>query len=373
MKKVAIEARTLMGCTGASAIVLEHARFLAGHGCSVDIFSEKTDPELTQSVGATPVIVKSFGFTDYQKRRSFALKVQKYIEERQYDLVIGNGSLLQQDVVFLHNLVHRAHDLIPGESKKKVATVGRLHAEFLASAEFKLLIANSNMMKSDLMERYRIPGSKIITMYPGNDLRRFSLQKRLESRDKSRLELGIGTDETLIGLITSGNFEKRGVAPFFKAVNLIPDEMLSSFKFLVVGKENNFNSYRSQLKQSARDRIIHIPQEKRIELLYYALDLYVLPAYIEEFGLVIQEAMACGLPIITTKNVGASELLPPEEGRYILADVEPVLLCERLLELAAAAETRERLGRVNAAAAANNNWARYNERIFSTYQDMGLL
>jgi len=83
--------------------------------------------------------------------------------------------------------------------------------------------------------------------------------------------------------------------------------------------------------------------------------------------------MACGLPIITTKNVGASELLPPEQGRYILADVEPVLLCERLLELAAAAETRERLGRVNAATAANNNWALYNERIFSTYQGMGLI
>jgi len=243
----------------------------------------------------------------------------------------------------------------------------------LPISEFKLLIANSNMMKADLMERYEIPDNKIITVYPGNDLSRFSRQKRLESRDRSRLELGIGKNELLLGLITSGNFEKRGVAPFFKAVNLISDEMINSFKFLVVGKENNFNSYRSLLKPSARDRVIHIPQEKRIESLYYALDLYVLPAYVEEFGLVIQEAMACGLPIITTKNVGASEILPPEQGKYILADVEPLLLCERLLELAADAEARERLGAVNAAAAANNSWARYNEQIFSTYQRMGLL
>jgi len=373
MKKVAIEARTLLGCTGASAIVLEHARFLANHGCSVEILSEKTDPELAQSVGATPVSVTSFGFTDYQKRRSFARKAHKSLEKGQYDLVIGNGSLLKQDIVFLHNLVHRAHDLIPGESNKKIATVGRLHAEFLAAAEFKLLIANSQMMKADLIDRYKIPGNKIITVYPGNDLSRFSLEKRLEARDRSRLELGIGKNELLLGLITSGNFEKRGVAPFFKALNLIPDELINSFKFLVVGKENNFNSYRSLLKPSARDRVIHIPQEKRIELLYYALDLYVLPAYIEEFGLVIQEAMACGLPIITTKNVGASELLPPEQSTFILADVAPVLLSERLLDLAADAGARERLGAANAAAAANNSWARYNEQIFSTYRRMGLL
>jgi len=373
MKRVAIEARTLMGCTGASAIVLEHARFLACHGCSVDIFSEKTEHGLAKSVGARSVLVKSFGFTDYGKRRSFALNVQKIIEKNQYDLVIGNGSLLRQDVVFLHNLVHRAHDLIPGESKKKIASVGRLHAEFLSAAQFKLLIANSNMMKADLIDRYHIPANKIITVYPGNDLSRFSVEKRLASREQSRITLGIVNHEMLIGLITSGNFEKRGVAPFCKALNLIPDEMISTFKFLVVGKENNFNSYRALLKPSVRERVIHVPQEKRIELLYYALDLYILPAYIEEFGLVIQEAMACGLPIITTKNVGASELLPPDQAHYILDDIEPKLLSERLLELAGDAETMGRLGRLNASAAVNNSWTIYNEQIFSAYQKNGLL
>jgi UDP-glucose:(heptosyl)LPS alpha-1,3-glucosyltransferase len=373
MKKIAIDARTLMGCTGASAIVLEHAKFLVNHGCNVEIYSEKTDPELARSVGASSVIVKPFGFTDYQKRRSFAMRVQSDIEKKQHDLVIGNGGLLKQDVVFLHNLVHRAHELIPGESKKKLATAGRIHADFLSSGLFKLLVANSNMMKHDLMNRYRIPGNKIITVYPGNDLSRFSAEKRLATRSASRLELGIRQEEMLMGLITSGNFEKRGVAPLFEAVNLIPDEKVHSFRFLVVGKEKDFNSYLSLLKQTVRDRVIHIPQEKRIEKLYYALDLYVLPAYIEEFGLVIQEAMACGLPIITTKNVGASELLPPDQQRYILDYVEPSVLCERVLELADDAEKRDRLGAVNAAAAADNNWARYNEQIFSAYQSMGLL
>jgi UDP-glucose:(heptosyl)LPS alpha-1,3-glucosyltransferase len=373
MKSIAIDARTLLGCTGASAIVLEHARFLVDRGFKVDIYSEKTDPELARSVGASPVIVKSFGFTDYQKRKSFALRVQKAIEKGLYDLVIGNGGLLKQDVVFLHNLVHLAHELIPGESTKKINTVGRLHADFLSSASFRLLIANSNMMKNDLMNRYNIPKNKIVTMYPGNDLSRFSAEKRIESREKSRKELGVGKEEILSGLITSGNLEKRGVAPFFKAINLIPDHKITACKFLVVGKESNFNTYLSLLKQSARDRVVYIPQEKNIEKLFYALDLYVLPAYIEEFGLVIQEAMACGLPLITTKNVGASELLPPEQGNYILDDVEPTVLCERLLTLVADTETRERLGATNAKAAHNNNWALYNDRIFAAYQGMGLI
>lgn len=373
MKRVAIDARTLLGCTGASAIVLEHARFLVDRGCKVDIYSEKTDPDLARSVGAAPVLVKTFGFTDYQKRKSFATRVQKAIETGQYDLVIGNGGLLQQDVVFLHNLVHRAQELIPGESTKKVATVGRIHAGFLANLGFKLLIANSNMMKDDLVSRYKIPESRIKTVYPGNDPGRFSVEKRLESRGKSRLDLGVQDDEFLAGLITSGNFEKRGVAALFKAVNCIPDEKLHCCKFLVVGKEKNFSSYLSLLKENARNKIIYIPQEKQIEKLYYALDLYLLPAYIEEFGLVIQEAMACGLPIITTRNVGASELLPPEQGTYILDTVDPQILCEKILALAADVTARDQLGAANALTSRGNNWAGYNEQIFAIYQRMGLL
>jgi UDP-glucose:(heptosyl)LPS alpha-1,3-glucosyltransferase len=275
--------------------------------------------------------------------------------------------------VFLHNLVHRAHELIPGESKKKVASVGRMHAEFLSSVAFKLLVANSDMMKHDLISRYNIPEQMIVTVYPGNDLNRFSVEKRHNARETSRQELGVAHEEMLIGLITSGNFEKRGVAPLFKAVNLIPDEKIQSFRFLVVGKEKDFNTYLSLLKHSVRDRVIYIPQEKCIEKLYYALDLYVLPAYIEEFGLVIQEAMACGLPIITTRNVGASELLPAEQAHYIMDDAEPSVLCGRMLELADDAEKRDRLGAVNAEAAACNNWARYNENIFAAYQSKGLV
>lgn len=373
MKKVAIDARTLLGCTGASAIVLEHARFLVDRGFKVAIYSEKTDPELARSVGATPVLVKTFGFTDYQKRTSFATRVHKAIEKEQYDLVIGNGGLLQQDVVFLHNLVHRAQELIPGESTKKVSTVGRIHAGFLANLGFKLLIANSNMMKADLVSRYKIPDSMIKTVYPGNDSGRFSFEKRLVRRKMSRHDLGVQEGEFLAGLITSGNFEKRGVKLFFEAINRIPEQKLQTCKFLLVGKEKNFSAYLSLLQQAARNRIIYIPQEKQIEKLYYALDLYLLPAYIEEFGLVIQEAMACGLPIITTRTVGAGELLPPEQGAYILDTLDPQMLCDKIKALADDAATRAKLGAANAVASRENSWAGYNEQIYAIYQSMGLL
>ena len=76
---------------------------------------------------------------------------------------------------------------------------------------------------------------------------------------------------------------------------------------------------------------------------------------------------------MTTRNVGASELLPPEQGKYILDTVEPSLLCERMMELAGDSGQRECLGAFNAASAAANTWTHYNEQIFAAYQSRGLL
>jgi UDP-glucose:(heptosyl)LPS alpha-1,3-glucosyltransferase len=46
-----------------------------------------------------------------------------------------------------------------------------------------------------------------------------------------------------------------------------------------------------------------------VERYFCAVDFTVHPAYFEEFGMVVQEAMACGLPVITSKFVGASEIM----------------------------------------------------------------
>ena len=372
--KIALTVRRLTGMTGASTIVLEHARFLVSLGFAVDIFSETATPALVASVGATSRRVRGFGLTDLQKRRSFAARVEEAVRAGGYMLSIGNGDLLHQDVVFLHNLIRRAHELIPGGSDRKVRTVGRVHDALLSGASFRLLVANSRMMKEDLVARYGIPPVRIAVVHPGSDLSRFSAADKPGLRARARGELGVREGELLVGLVTSGDFAKRGVKPFLEAVNALPGDLMARTRVLVVGKEKNFASYGAALTiEAMRSRVTHIPQEKRIERLFAALDLSVLPAYLEEFGLVVREAMAMGLPVLTTRNVGASEILPDVQKPYVLPSNEPGMLAEKMSELLRDAALRETLGRENVRASAGSDWRTYNEAVCGQYAALGLL
>lgn len=69
-------------------------------------------------------------------------------------------------------------------------------------------------------------------------------------------------------------------------------------------------------------------QQKQLPLYYSIADLFILPSLVETFGLVINEAMACGLPVITTKVAGAKDLINPGENGFIVdeANVDQLYL-----------------------------------------------
>jgi len=133
------------------------------------------------------------------------------------------------------------------------------------------------------------------------------LENKKELRVKARERLGIEQESIVIGLITSGDFRKRGVDIFFQAIQLLED--LDNLRFLVVGKDSSISKYISKLEKRVRDKLIIQEPIDRVEELFVSTDIVVYPAHFEEFGMVIQEGLFFGIPTILSKNVGASELI----------------------------------------------------------------
>src|SRR5699024_5389428 len=71
------------------------------------------------------------------------------------------------------------------------------------------------------------------------------------------------------------------------------------------------------------DRIRFVGSTRQPERYFHALDICVHPARIETFGQGVQEAMACGVPLVASRRVGATELLPPDM-RAMLPDAPDV-------------------------------------------------
>src|SRR5262249_29217474 len=89
---------------------------------------------------------------------------------------------------------------------------------------------------------------------------------------------------------------------------------------------------------------------------YHALDVYVHPAHYEEFGQSVQEALACGLPVVTTSSVGAAELLSGEAREGIIARLSPASLAEAITRFVTDRGLRARLAQSGPKLVAGNTW-----------------
>ncbi len=169
-----------------------------------------------------------------------------------------------------------------------------------------LIIANSEMIKNEIIHYYNISPLKIKVIYNGVDPLKFSPAKEME---KKKIIFNQSFNGKIILFVGSG-FERKGLLTLLKALSLLKNK---KFLLLVLGK-GNFGKYKEISKElGISDKIHFYGPTKEIEKFYAVSDIFVLPTLYDPFSNATLEAMASGLPVITTVNNGASELI--EEGK----------------------------------------------------------
>ncbi len=366
-KRVAVAARRVEGLSGATRMIIEHARRLAAANWEVHVFAEKLDARALLAAGAVPRWVPGWPWGSWLKRRAFAAAAGGMA--RGFDLVHGHGDLLNQDVLSLHNCVHAAHEALYGYPLPAADAVGRMHALQLAGRRFRVLVANSNLMKNDVTRRFGVPAESVSVIYPGFDSCRFSPGSRDDFRMPMRAELGVKPTELLYGLITSGDFEKRGLKSFLRAFADVA-RALPEARAVVVGKESRPGPYLALARDlDIGDRVVFREPVADVWRFYHALDVYVHPARWEEFGMSVLEALACGLPVIAGATVGAAELLKGELREFVLAEPAGEALAHAMLVFSDP-ERRARAGALGPVSAAPCSWDRSAAPLLNLYESL---
>ncbi len=368
---IAIASRQVSGVTGTTTTIIEHTRRLARLGWKVHVYGERLDRERISKAGGFPHRLPGLPIGGGLKRKLFVWLFRRAVEKGGFDLVSGHGDTLDQDVLSLHNCVHAAHEAVHGTELPKSSSLGRLHGRILRERRFRLLIANSELMKREVVSRFRVPEQQVKVIHPGYDPGRFNAEGRRLGVEMRR-ELKIPEGEFLAGLITSGDFTKRGVGILLDALGRLPLALKDRLHVLVIGRETRLASFRIKAREAGLGaRTIFLQPQPRVERFLHALDVYVHPALYEEFGQSVQEALACGVPVLTSRRVGASELLGPE-GRGLLMDFpEAGALAEKLQELLGDAGLRGRLAEEGARVCRGNTWEKNFEDTLECY--LGLL
>lgn len=369
--RIALVARWAGGVTGTTTTLLEHAKRLSARGWEVHVYAEKADAGRFAAAGAEPHIVPRIRLAGPFKRTLFSWRVSRELAAERYDVVFGHGDGLRQDILSLHNCVHAAHEAVHGRPPGFLAGAARLHARQLKGRKFKRMIANSALTKDDVVRRWGVPPELVTVIHPGHDPERFRPEGRAALRAAMRARAGASPDDLLVGLITSGDFAKRNVAGFLESLRGLPPALKARTRVLVVGQETRVGPYKRRAADAGfAERAVFLPPEREVEGFYHALDLYVHPALFEEFGQSVQEAMACGVPVLTSRRVGASELFGPEAAAEILEAPETAALTAAMAALLDDPARRARLAEAGRKAAAPNTWDLNFEKTYAVIESV---
>ncbi|MFW5797703.1 MAG: glycosyltransferase [Spirochaetota bacterium] len=156
-------------------------------------------------------------------------------------------------------------------------------------------------------ERYAYP-RKLEVVYNGIDTRRFS-----PGPTGVREELGIGAEHNLIGVV--GRLARqKGHRYLLEALRRILDRGVEA-TLLIVGHGEEEDRIRGAIAELGLEPHVRmVSYRDDIEALYNSLDLFCLPSLWEGFGLVLAEAMACGVPVVATRITGVTEVVAENEG-----------------------------------------------------------
>jgi UDP-glucose:(heptosyl)LPS alpha-1,3-glucosyltransferase len=313
---------------------------------------------------------------------SFAINCRRMMRDERFDVIMGVGDTLYADVLQPHGGVHWKWFWrgIAGY-RKPIPWVFKFLGRVLSPkqwvmgliedapyAKAKKVIAISEMVHRDIVDYYSIPEDRIVVIYNGVDTERFHPRNRKIFRDKTRSYYDLRPEDTLI-LFVSHNFRLRGLHYLIQALPLV-QEKNGNIKLLVVGRDKAGPYRRLAKRLGCADDVRFIGGIKDMERYYASADMLVHPTFYDSCSLVVLEALASGLPVITTPYAGMREIVSEGQGGFVLDDPRNIqLLAEKILFFSQPA-TFKKASRAARSLAQRHSQRRCHQEILKIFQEI---
>ncbi len=232
----------------------------------------------------------------------------------------------------------------------------------------QIVLALSKASAADFQRFHGVAPQRIRIVYNGVDTERFSPEVCRPQREPARRHLGLSAD-AVMALIVAHNFRLKGVATLLGAMRRLQTEGREMRLVIVGGK--HVDSWRRYVARLGLSRQVVFAGRVDDPLPYYAAaDCYVHPTYYDPCSLVVLEAAACGLPLITSRYNGASELFRDGENVLLVDDpaddAEMAGAMRTLLDDSA----RRRLGESARTTILPHSFRRNVDQILEIYQEI---
>lgn len=321
------------GRGGAERYTWDLATALRGRGHNVSLVASSFGEAGTS---AGQIRLPTRGATRAGRYRQFLDNLDQHLSEHRYDVVHAMLPVRQCDVYHPHAGI--AADAVAGGHWKREGRVARAIAQtairfnrrrqmfadvertLLTSVDPPITLCLSEYVKGFVRKYYDLSAAKLATLLNGVNLTAFDPSVRPTAGAEIRRRHAIG-DDKVVALMIAQDFERKGLPEAIVAISRVGDPRVV---LLVAGKEDPARYRYLAGQEGIGDRVVFAGPTSDPYAFYRAADFFILPTRHDPCSLVVLEALAMGLPVISTVFNGACEAMTSETHGLVLRDPKDI-------------------------------------------------
>lgn len=362
--KLAIVRQKYTPFGGAERFVARALDALRGQGVSVDIIARNWEDD-TSGVKCNP-----FYLGRIWRDMSFARCVQRVIASGRYDLVQSHERIPGCHIFRAGDGVHATWLELAGKPLTGLSPWHRYtlaaEAAMFRHPDLRAVICNSRMVRDDIARRFSAIADQLHVIHNGVDLEHFHPGLRAQHREAVRTKLGAGGTAPVILYVGSG-YARKGVATLLEALTHMATSNAESW---IVGRDKDENHYRRLARKLGVEKCVRfLGAQPDVRPFLGAADLFCLPTLYDPMPNAALEALACGLPVVTTTTSGAAEFVKPGVNGALCPPRDPVALAARLDALCVPGVAAAMAGAAHRAAS-QCDMAAATRKLVALYEDL---
>jgi UDP-glucose:(heptosyl)LPS alpha-1,3-glucosyltransferase len=314
---------------GAETYIADLMRRLAADGHGLDLYASDWDAR-TLPASTTFHSVPAPRGPRWLRPWRFGRACLKELARGRHDVSLGFNKTWGQDILYPQGGLHAAssdHNVrkYSTQPMRALAAAARrldlahwsytfLERRQYQSGKRPLIIVNSEMVRAHFGYYYGIPPRDIRVVHSAIDPKRLVDEDRLTQRAAWRERWSLAPDD-VVGLFIGINYRLKGLEPLLRALRHVKSP---PFKLLIAGAANYrpWERLANRLGISSQVRFAGHVSPSRYG--FFASDFLIHPTFYDPCSLVVLEAQAAGLPVITSRYNGAQELLTPPHDGYVV-------------------------------------------------------
>ena len=333
MKIALIRNRYSPGRGGAEKVAEKFVKHFVARGHEITVFSEKFNGEESKKLKWQKV-PQGRGFN---KTTSFHRQVQNILNKDdcrdKFDIIYTMCRTFPADIFRITEQLH--YEWLPigysclARLNPRHFSILSLEKKTIDPANMRHIIANSQLLKEQVINSFDYPEEKVSLVSNGIDEKVYFPAKEGE---KDEIKKKLHLSDRFVCVFVAANFKIKGLNEAIRAIAGLNEASRKRVTLLIVGKGKPKPFLELAEKLNVTENLIFAGKQSNMRDYYIASDLLLYPSHYETFGNVILESCACGVPVLTTKMVGAAELIKDNKNGFLVKSAKKIDRMTSILE-----------------------------------------